>query len=218
MKAAGPHGRDGARSGSGRGGVGGGEKPTVIGVTGIGEVRGTMKSSNFQQNHHTRAFKPKPLTTAQENAIDALLTGKSDREVAEIVGVSRWSVQQWRTSNPLFMATLVQRRETLFSGAVDRLRSLLTKALDNIAKAIEDGDVTSSFALLKATGIHGLCPPTGEMDVQKIFDEQVLRLLAKEKIPGKLDDVLIKLNDNPARRQRQEEIEAELMAEFGEAG
>jgi hypothetical protein len=175
-----------------------------------------MKSSNFQQKNGTRAFKPKPLTTEQENTIDALLTGKSDREVAEIVGVSRWSVQQWRTSNPLFMATLRQRREMLFSGAVDRLRSLLSKALDNISGAIESGDVPSSFALLKATGVHGFCPPTGELDAQKLFDEQVMRLLAQEKIPGKLDNLLIKLGESPAKRQREEEIRAELMHEFGD--
>src|SRR5262245_11509244 len=108
------------------------------------------------------------------------------------------------------MATLHQRRETLFSGAVDRLRSLLSKALDNLSGAIESGDVPSSFALLKATGVHGFCPPTGELDVQKLFDDQVMRLLAQEKIPGKLDDMLIKLNQNPVERQREEEIRHEL--------
>jgi hypothetical protein len=176
-----------------------------------------MKASNSQQKSASRVFKPRPLTVEQETAIDALLTGKSDREAAEIAGCSRWAVQGWRTSNPLFMATLHQRRETLFSSAVDRLRSLLSKALDNISGAIESGDVPSSFALLKATGVHGFCPPTGEMDPQKLFDDIVLRLLAKEKIPGKLDDMLIKLNQNPVERQREEEIRNELRAEFGDA-
>jgi hypothetical protein len=174
-----------------------------------------MKSSNFQQKPVGRVFKPKPLTPEQENAIDALLTGKSDREVAELVGVTRWTVQQWRTSHPLFMATLAQRRETLFSGAVDRLRSLLNKALDNIAGAIDEGDVTSSFALLKATGVHGFCPPTGQLDPQKTFDEIVLRLLAQEKIPDKFDHLMDPLR-NPEKERRRQAIEAELMVEFGE--
>jgi hypothetical protein len=174
---------------------------------------GTVKTSNFKQKPAGRAFKPKPLTTEQENTIDALLTGKSDREGAEIVGVSRWSVQQWRTSHPLFMATLAQRRETLFSGAVDRLRSLLSKALDNIAGALDEGDVTSSFALLKVTGVHGFCPPTGEMDAQKIFDDIVMRLLAQEKIPDQHDFLLDPLR-NHAKDARRAEIEAELRQQY----
>jgi hypothetical protein len=115
------------------------------------------------------------------------------------------------------MATLAQRRETLFSGAVDRLRALLSKAIDNIAAAIESGDEDASFALLKATGVHGFCPPTGELDVQKIFDDQVMRLLAQEKIPDKFDHLMDPLK-NPRKEQRREEIAAELGAEYGEAG
>jgi hypothetical protein len=176
-----------------------------------------MKASNSQQKSAPRPFKPKPLTVEQETAIDALLTGKSDREAAGIAGCSRWSVQGWRTSHPLFMATLHQRREELFSGAVDRLRSLLGKALDNIEAAIQSNSNTKwSFELLRAVGLYGFVPPTGELDVQKIFDDQVMRLLAQERIPGNLDDLLIKLGDSPAKRQRQEEIEAELRAEFGD--
>jgi hypothetical protein len=175
-----------------------------------------MKASKTQQNHTpSRPFHPKPLSVEQENAIDLLLTGKPDREVAEQTGVTRWTVQGWRTSHPLFMATLAQRRETLFSGAVDRMRSLLSKALDNITGAIESGDVSASFALVKATGLHGFCPPTGEMDVQKIVDDEVMRQLAQMKIPDKYDILLDPLK-NPLREQRKAEIEAELMREYGE--
>jgi hypothetical protein len=176
-----------------------------------------MKASNAQQKSAPRPFKPKPLTVEQETAIDALLTGKSDREAAEIAGCSRWAVQGWRTSHPLFMATLHQRREEKFSGAVDRLRSLLDKALDNIEAAIQGNTSTKwSFELLRAVGLYGFMPPTGELDVQKIFDDQVLRLLAQEKIPGRLDDVLIKLDSNPVKLQREAEIRDELTAAFGE--
>jgi hypothetical protein len=37
------------------------------------------------------------------------LTGKSEREAAEIAGVTRWTVQMWRTSHPIFISTLEQR-------------------------------------------------------------------------------------------------------------
>jgi len=169
--------------------------------------------SNSQQK--PPAFRPKPLSIEQENAIDLLLLGQSDREVAEAIGVTRWSVQQWRTSHPLFITTLAQRRESLFSGTVDRLRALLSQTVDNIRKAITEGDVAASFPLLKATGIHGFCLPVGELDPQKCFDDVVMRLLAQEKVPDQLD-LLIDPLRNPERDRRKEEIEAELRAEFGQ--
>jgi DNA-binding CsgD family transcriptional regulator len=174
-----------------------------------------MRASNSQQE---TAFNPKPLTIEQENAIDLLLTGKSDREVAETIGVHRMTVQTWRTSHPLFVASLAQRREALFSGAVDRLRSLVSKAIDNIEKEIDVlGDAKTPFELLKVVGLYGFCPPTGEMDVQKIFDDMVMRQLAQVKIPDKFDHLIDPLR-NPEKERRRAEIEAELMAEFGEDG
>ena len=75
--------------------------------------------------------------------------------------------------------------------------------------------MSASFALVKATGLHGFCPPTGEMDVQKIVDDEVMRQLAQMKIPDKYDILLDPLK-NPLREQRKAEIEAELMREYGE--
>jgi hypothetical protein len=126
-----------------------------------------MKASNSKQKptgSARRVFRPKPLTPEQEQAITLLLSGQSDREVAEQIGVSRWSVQQWRTGHPLFMATLAQRREELFNGAVDRLRAMLGKALDNIEAAIKGNtNLRWSFELVRAVGLYGFTPPTGEL-------------------------------------------------------
>jgi Homeodomain-like domain len=177
--------------------------------------RCTMKGSNSQQKTARPPFQPKPLSLEQESAVDLLLAGHCDREVAETLGLHRMTVQKWRTGHVLFMATLAQKREELFGVAVNRLRSLLTKALDNIAGAIEDGDVRSSFELLKATGLHGFCPPTGETDVQKLFDDEVMRQLARAKIPDKVDFLIDPLR-NPEKERRKAEIEDELMAEYGE--
>jgi hypothetical protein len=64
-----------------------------------------VKPGKFQQK-----LASKPLSVEQENAADVLWTGKTDREAAEAVGVSRWTVQQWRTQHPLCMATFEQKR------------------------------------------------------------------------------------------------------------
>jgi len=49
-----------------------------------------------------RSEAPK-LTPEQLNAIDLLILGKTDREVAEIVGVRRETITKWH-KNPFFSA------------------------------------------------------------------------------------------------------------------
>lgn len=50
------------------------------------------------------------LTIEQLNAIDVLITGKSDQAVADAVGVSRPTVTSWRLYDPYFQAELNKRR------------------------------------------------------------------------------------------------------------
>jgi DNA-binding CsgD family transcriptional regulator len=154
-------------------------------------------------------FQPKPLSPEQLNAIDWLIQGKTDQDTADAVGIDRTTLWKWRTRVPLFLATLEQRREEVFGVAVNRLRSLLGKALENIAGAIESGDVKASFELVKATGLHGFCPPSGQTDVQKIAERLCWEQLAKEGVPERTMD-LSHLDTNPRYRERQREILEEL--------
>src|SRR5688500_13203893 len=50
------------------------------------------------------------LSVAQLNAVDLLVTGTGDREVAEAVGVTRQTVCGWRNHDPAFVAALNARR------------------------------------------------------------------------------------------------------------
>ena len=72
--------------------------------------------------------KCRQLSIEQENAIDLLLQGKSDREVAEAVGVSRQTVTEWRNGNALFAAELNRRRREVWGGQTERLRQLIAQA------------------------------------------------------------------------------------------
>jgi hypothetical protein len=47
------------------------------------------------------------------------------------VRVHRMTVQTWLTMHALLISTLARRRQALFSETQDRLRGLLSKALDN---------------------------------------------------------------------------------------
>src|SRR5215813_2223269 len=97
----------------------------------------------------------KPLSPEQENAIDLLILGKPDREVAEFAGVTRETVWHWRHEHPVFMATLERRRAEVWREPQERLRSLLSKAVENLAAAVEEGDLKASIEVLKAVGLYG---------------------------------------------------------------
>ena len=63
----------------------------------------------------TKPDKTRQLSIEQQNAIDHLLQGKSDRATAEAVGVSRQRVWEWRNHDPLFIAELNRQRYELWS-------------------------------------------------------------------------------------------------------
>jgi hypothetical protein len=102
------------------------------------------------QANHGKIRQPKPLTVEQRSAIDLLIVGKSDQETADAIGVTRQTVQVWRTSHLVFQSELEQARGALWRLSAERLRGMMSQALDNIAKAIDQGDVKSSFELLRA--------------------------------------------------------------------
>lgn len=77
------------------------------------------------------------LTPAQAAAAASLITGATDGEAAEAAGVSRQTVWTWRHKHPVFIAELNRRREEVFAGARDRLRSMLPKALDVLEEELE---------------------------------------------------------------------------------
>jgi transcriptional regulator with XRE-family HTH domain len=78
------------------------------------------------------------LSIEQLNAIDVLITGASDREVAEKVGVSRQVVTNWRLYHPEFQAELGRRREAVWSLSADKMRSLLPRALAILDETFDD--------------------------------------------------------------------------------
>jgi hypothetical protein len=164
------------------------------------------KSNNSQ---HKSTFQPKPLSPEQELAINLLLQGQSDQSVADAVGRDRTTLWAWKTRTPHFMATLEARRQEQFGQASQRLRNLLNKALDNVAGAIEAGDVKASFEVIRATGLHTFAPPSGETNVEVIAERIMLEILAREHIPERSFD-LINIDKNPRYEERKREIIEEL--------
>lgn len=132
------------------------------------------------------------LSIEQLNAIDLLVMGKCDREVAEAVGVSRQTVTSWRLYNPHFQAELNRRRKEIWGAAVDRFRSLLLKSLDTVERALDEGDAKTAVELLKMAGMDMTKDGStlgsylvGEDDPEEIIEKQ-----AKQKQNEQLYQVL----------------------------
>jgi transposase len=100
-------------------------------------------------NKVTKPDKTRQLSIEQENAIEHLLQGKSDRAVAETVGVSRQTVWEWRNHDPLFIAELNRQRIELWSEARGRLKSLANRALDVVETQLDSDDPKAALAAAK---------------------------------------------------------------------
>jgi DNA-binding CsgD family transcriptional regulator len=104
-----------------------------------------------------RSEAPK-LTPEQLNAIDLLIFGKTDKEVAETVGVGRNTISKWY-KNAFFIAELNSRREELWKESKNRLKSLVHEAVNVLSNGLHSSDekiaVTSAVHILKTVGLYG---------------------------------------------------------------
>ena len=110
---------------------------------------------------------PNQLTPQQETAIDLILAGKNDREVAQTIGKSRSTVNIWRNHDPRFIATLNDRRQQVWGGQLNRLNNLVTEAVDVLQDGLHDSDIkvriVSAVHILKATGVYGAALPGSQV-------------------------------------------------------
>ena len=78
------------------------------------------------------------LSERQFLAVELLLAGKCDSDVAAAVGVSRRTILRWRLEDLDMIAELRRRRRQLRSATADRLRNLLTPAVQVLADQLND--------------------------------------------------------------------------------
>ena len=118
--------------------------------------------------------KSRQLTVEQENAIDLLLQGKSDREDAEAVGVSRQTVTEWRNRNALFVAELNRRRQEVWGGQTERLRQLVAQAVSVLEEDLQQKQdlrlrQAAAVHILRAVGLYGVnLAPKGATDPEDV--------------------------------------------------
>jgi hypothetical protein len=131
------------------------------------------------------------LTMPQLSAIDLLASGKTDKETAELLSLSRTCVSKWRLYSPEFQAALNRRRAEVWGAGIDRLRSLVPKALDALAEELEKAD--SPNRLKAAVEVLKLAQlPEGWQQVGPVEAEAIVRRVVevrRSQAPGFLDEL-----------------------------
>ena len=97
----------------------------------------------------------KKLSIKQLNAIDLLVQGLTDREVARKVGVRRETVNQWRKHHLEFQAELNRQRQNVWGIAKERLRYLVSQATKTLEKEVDKGSLRAAVETLKIVGLYG---------------------------------------------------------------
>jgi hypothetical protein len=140
----------------------------------------------------TNPVKIRQLTIEQQNAIDCLLQGRSDRSVAEAVGVMRQTVWEWRNRDILFIAELNRQRSEMWREAHERMKSMANRALDVLETQLTSGDPKTSLSaaryvlqgtqLLEGDKLPSIGPTTPEaLLMHKLRNEARQEIRAKYK-------------------------------------
>ena len=92
------------------------------------------------------------LTDRQRLAVALVLAGRTDADVAAAVGAHRVTVTRWRLGHPAFRAAVSAGRQSAHRAAEQARRSLYAKALDRLARELdEDGPQAVRVALALVT-------------------------------------------------------------------
>ena len=137
-------------------------------------------------NDHKNSQRRK-LTPQHFQAIELLLQGRNDGEVATQVEVARETVNRWRNRNPIFMAELNRRRLDIWHATRERLRHLGARALDVLDDKLKAGNAKVALALLTQVQEQS-CPSaatTVAEAISEIIGQEELTSLLQRLDPNK---------------------------------
>ncbi len=100
------------------------------------------------------------LSLKQHYAMELLLVGKSDVEIAALIGVDSEIIGQWQNLDSEFIVAINALRAAAWSGSVARLKCLMSRALDVVEEAVTRGDEMVAISFLQ-----GLVPVTNSKEI-----------------------------------------------------
>jgi hypothetical protein len=99
------------------------------------------------------------LRLKQHYAIELLLIGKSEAEIAALIGVDSDVICQWQSQDS-FIFAINALRAAAWEGSVARLKRLMSRALDVVEDAVTRGDEMVAISFLQ-----GLVPVTNSKEI-----------------------------------------------------
>lgn len=106
-----------------------------------------MTADSHKTKHRTQRLKTKHL-----KAIQLILLGHSDSEVADFLKVCRETVNRWRNHNELFKAELKRQQDEIHEIIKDQEVVVALKALKNLEDRV-CWDATSAMNFIRFMGI-----------------------------------------------------------------
>ncbi len=127
------------------------------------------------QNFPNIPIRPNSLNEQQQTAIRLLVTGKSPASVAELLGINRRTLYNWRQTAE-FRRELSRLRRQLWSEAADRLRALVHPSLDVLEQELRKGYDRARYraanAVLRHANLRKSIPlDADEPELEEEFEE-----------------------------------------------
>lgn len=131
----------------------------------------------------TKSYKREQgLTIEQLNAIDLLVGGKTDQEVANKINVNRVTVTKWRNYDIYFQAELNKRRKEIWGASIDKMRALVPKAMERLEQEFDSKyGWKIALEIIKLAGLeNNLLKNIGHDDADKILTELAEKRMTEE--------------------------------------
>jgi len=121
------------------------------------------------------------LNEKQENAIELILQGMNDSQVAAQVGVSRQWVNMWRNHDEAFIQALQERKHLLQEIHMNQLIQLVELSLGVIQQALQGVDektkLKTALQVLRISGLQGYTQPLAETTEEDRVKKALLEAL-----------------------------------------
>ena len=136
--------------------------------------------TNRPSDHESEAMGPdhktSQLSPEEANAIEFLVAGLTDAEVATRLGKARETITRWR-GRPAFVAALNSRHQEIFESATVRLRNLALEAVDVLTQTLRSANspklrMEVAIHVLRSTGLSDVPPPSGARTPEEVEREQ----------------------------------------------